>query len=204
MQRHVAITVVTLLVSSVAGGCLTNDGNEAEEEHVIMASLGSMLLAVDDLPHGYNMTLDENESGDRWQEKPLIESHDCKFRPRDENATGLPIIEIDAYKYHSTADAAAALHSAAPEMRRFLSTEFSRTTPSSVKTVGDNSTLERFQGQTNGTNIYENLTWTYILFRVDNVLIHLCLWGDTGWDLDQVALTVGYAETMARRMENEA
>lgn len=204
MSRYVAITAAVLLLATTTGGCLTNDGNEAGEEHVITASLGSMLLTTDDLPDGYTMPRDDNESGDRWQEKPLIERHDRNFRPKDENATGLPVIEIDAYTYHSTADATAALHSAAPEMRRFLSTEFNRTTPPVVETVGDNSTLERFQGQTNGTHIYSNLTWTYILFRVNNVLTLLTLWGDTDWDVDQVALTVGYAETMAQRMEHEA
>ena len=201
MNKHLLIIGITLLlITTGLSGCI----DEKPTGKLITAPLTTLALTLGDLPEGY---IEQTKRSEDYNisDRPIydgitaLDVHSVRFTPEiTENETVLLPIALYLFKFDSSEDAHIALYNMSEMRSSSLAGTFIRATPQNVKQIGDESTYELFQN----SPISYNNTYSYIYFRIANVVVFLLLnfRGMSDVEIDFVNLTINYAEIVESKI----
>jgi len=202
MKKQLVIVGVVVLFFVVGfSGCTEEDSTDDTNEKLVTASLDTLTLTLDDLPEGYvKWSDDHNYSGESIQGMIPSEFYEIHFVFQDpENDTGYPWIGLSLYKFNSSKDANTVLQALSEQVTNSLN-ESKRTTPQTVEQIGNESIYELYQGIEGEYYKYQNATFSFIHFRMRNVVVYLFLEGMPNDETDYVISAIDYAKIVESRI----
>ena len=202
MKKQLVIVGVVVLFFVVGfSGCTEEDSTDDTNEKFVTASLDTLTLTLDDLPEGYAKWSDDHDySGESIQGMIPLEFYEIHFVFQDpENDTGYPWIGLSFYKFNSSKDANTVLQALSEQVTNSLN-ESKRTTPQTVEQIGNESIYELYQGIEGEYYKYQNATFSFIHFRMRNVVVYLFLEGMPNDETDYVISAIDYAKIVESRI----
>jgi hypothetical protein len=197
--KLLVIGIITILIAVVFSGC-----NEKEES--VVYSLKSQGLNLDDLPSGYIKWTEESNYLNYSHEETIngIKPLEFYFVTYVFNNTELnnanPAIALTMFKFDTSDDAQEIMLNNSDNMINSLNSSLNRTTPQDISQIGDDSVYELFQGNMGEYYGYQNATWSFIYFRIENIVVNLLLEGIMEWNIDYVNLTFDYSKIIENRI----
>ena len=200
MNNHLLIVGITIVLLLGVGlsGCINNGDKNLET-----TPLDTFSLKIDDFPEGYiKWSEDYNQSVDTtlFGVTP-VEVYGVTFVfENPENNTVFPAVALSISKFNSSDAANVTLYNLSAQMSNSLKGSMNRITPQNVEKIGDNSIYELFEGSMGEYYGYQNATWSFVYFRIENILVYLLLQGIPDWELDYINLTINYAKIIEGRI----
>ena len=200
-KQLVIVGVVVLFVVIGFSGCTEEDSTDDTNEKLVTASLDTLTLTLDDVPEGYAKWSDDHDySGESIQGMIPSEFYEIHFVFQDpENDTGYPWIGLSLYKFNSSKDANTVLQALSEQVTNSLN-ESKRTMPQTVEQIGYESIYELYQGIEGEYYKYQNATFSFIHFRMRNVVVYLFLEGMPNDETDYIISTIDYTKIVESRI----
>jgi hypothetical protein len=199
-SKVLGLIIAVLLLTIAFSGC-----NEKKE--VVAYSLKSQGLKVDDLPSGYiKLTEESNYLNFSNEEtinviKPLEFYYVTYAFNNTELNTAYPAIALTMFRFNTSDDAQEIMLNLSDNLINSMTSLLNKTTPQDIPQIGDESVYELFQGNMGEYYGYQNATWSFIYFRIGNVVVNLLLEGLMEWNIDYVELTFNYTRIIEDRLD---
>lgn len=198
MKKFATIGIAALLILVVGlSGC-----NETTTEELITTSLIELALIPSDLPEGYiKWSEEQNYSGESINGINPSEYYFATlvFEEPDMDSS-FPSVAFYMYKFNSSGDAHIVTQNMSERIFDSLEEGLNQTTPQNIEQIGDESIYELFEGDMGEYYGYVNVTFSFICFRIKNVVVGLLIEGLMEWDIDYVNLTLSYARIVEQRI----
>jgi len=203
MKKQIGVIVAAfLLFAAVLSGCL-NDADEQDTTPTVkFPPLDTVNLKVEDLPDGYVKWSEEyNLSVSISKIIPAVEVYDLTFIYKEpEKNTGFPMIQLTLASFNSSEDAETVLYNSSERMSNILDEILNDTLVENVVQVGDTSIYKLYEGSLGEEYGYQNATWSFIYFRIENIVSFVLLDEIPSSEVDYVLLTIKYAEIVEERI----
>jgi hypothetical protein len=197
--KLLVIGIIAIFIAVAFSGC-----NEKEES--VVYSLKSQGLNLDDLPAGYIKWNEESNYLNYSHEETINGIKPLEFYivtyafNNTELNNAYPAIALTMFKFDASDDAQEIMLNLSDNMINSLNSSLNRATPQDISQIGDDSVYELFQGNMGEYYGYQNATWSFIYFRIENIVVNLLLEGIMEWNIDYVNLTFDYSKIIENRI----
>lgn len=185
---------------------IDNENKYDSNEHNITIykypPLEKMSLTLNDLPEGYvrlsqgpNVLFGINSS------VPAYEAFGKNFIYQDpENNSGFPVIINSLVRYNNSSDAEKALINSSKNMADTFDQMLPNILTWDNVTIGNQSIYRLYEGMFDQEYNYQNATWSYVYFRINNIISLIVVDEIPSSDLNYVDLTFQYARIVEERI----
>lgn len=203
MKKQIGVIVAAvLLFATVLSGCLNDVDEQDTTPTVEFPPLDMLSLKVEDLPDGYVKWSEEyNLSVSISKIIPAIKVYDITFIYKEPiNNTGFPMIQLTLASFNSSEDAETVLYNSSEQMSNILDEMLNNTSVENVEQVGNISIYKLYEGSMGEEYEYQNATWSFIYFKIENIVAFVLLDEIPSSEIDYVAFTIKYAEIVEERI----
>lgn len=190
MRKRYFLCIIFIFIFSSFSGCMNEQSNN---QNLITVPLESLSLTLKDLPEGYSISNIE-PSSEEIQGITETEFFGQNFLFTDPlNDTGYPWIGIHLYKFQTTKDAVDSIQYLSEKQNQTMD-ESKRNTPLTVEPIGNESIYDLFLNISGTYYKSTNATFSFIYFRLENVVVYLFLEGIPNNQMDYTLKTIEYAK----------
>ena len=203
MKKQIGVIVAAvLLFAAVLSGCLNDVDEQDTTPTVKFPPLDTLSLKIEDLPDGYVKWSEEyNLSVSISKIIPAVEVYDVTFIYKEPaNNTGFPMMQLTLASFNSSEDAETVLYNSSEQMSNILDGMLNKTSVENVEQVGNTSIYNLYEGSMGAEYGYQNATWSFIYFRIENIVAFVLLDEIPPSEIDYVGFTIKYAEIVEERI----
>jgi len=199
MKKRIMIVIFFFLLSFVIfNGCLDDTTTQVAD----LTPLDTFSLKVEDLPEGYVKWSEEyNLSVAISKVVTPIDVYDIVFTYKEPDySSGFPTVQLTLSRFNSSYDAEVVLQNSSEKMSDILDLILNSSYIENVVQVGNSSIYMLYQGSLGEEYENESATWSFIYFRIENILVYLLINEVPSSEVDYVCLTLKYAEIVEERI----
>ena len=199
MKKRIMIVIFFFLLSFVIfNGCLDDTTTQVAD----LTPLDTFSLKVEDLPEGYVKWSEEyNLSVAISKVVTPIDVYDIVFTYKEPDySSGFPTVQLTLSRFNSSDDAEVVLQNSSEKMSDILDLILNSSYIENVVQVGNSSIYMLYQGSLGEEYENESATWSFIYFRIENILVYLLINEVPSSEVDYVCLTLKYAEIVEERI----
>ena len=187
-----------LLSFVIFNGCLDDTTTQVAD----LTPLDTFSLKVEDLPEGYVKWSEEyNLSVAISKVVTPIDVYDIVFTYKEPDySSGFPTVQLTLSRFNSSYDAEVVLQNSSEKMSDILDLILNSSYIENVVQVGNSSIYMLYQGSLGEEYENESATWSFIYFRIENILVYLLINEVPSSEVDYVCLTLKYAEIVEERI----
>lgn len=203
MKKQIGVIVAAvLLFAAVLSGCLNDVDEQDTTPTVKFPPLDTLSLKIEDLPDGYVKWSEEyNLSVSISKIIPAVEVYDVTFIYKEPaNNTGFPMMQLTLASFNSSEDAETVLYNSSEQISNILDEMLNNTSVENVEQVGNTSIYKLYEGSMGAEYGYQNATWSFIYFRIENIVAFVLLDEIPSSEMDYVGFTIKYAEIVEERI----
>jgi len=166
--------------------------------------LYNISLRLNDFPREYVLYLESYNSTFGFNFSiPVYEVYNEQFIYKDpENNSGFPMIITTFCRFNSSADAEAVMIKSSGQMANTFNKILNCISEGNNITIGNHSIYRLYQGSMGKEYNYQNASWSYVYFRMQNILVLILLDEVPSSDIDYEDLTFQYARIIEDRLNN--
>ena len=201
MKKQIMILIFVVLLTLVnLNGCVDNSSIPLNK----VVSLDSLSLDVGDLPEGYNIWSESyNLSVAISSIVSPLDIYDIVFIYGESgNFSGFPLVQLTLTRFNSSDYAEIVLQNSTEMMSKILNTILNLKSIENIEQVGNKSIYKLYQGLLGDDYENQSATWSFIYFRIDNILAYLLVNEIPTSEIDYVNLTMKYAKIVEERINS--
>ena len=201
MKKQIMIVIFVVLLTLVnINGCVDNTSTPKNK----LVPLDALSLNVEDLPEGYNVWSESyNLSVAISSIVSPLEVYDIVFIYGESgNYSGFPLVQLTLSRYYSSDYAELVLQNSSERMSVILDTILNLTSTENIEQIGDESIYKLYQGLLGDDYENQSATWSFIYFRIENILAYLLVNEIPSSEIDYVNLTIKYAKIVEERINS--
>lgn len=192
MKEKYIFAVLILIITTLFIGC-TEQKMTTDDLELISESLNTVALKINDLPDGYSVQQinETNKNINNVVTKEYLEKHFSFSNP--ETDIGYPWIGLKLYKFSNLNQANQSFEFLNNEISESIDPSKENTSPN-VNLIGNESEHKVFENVDGMNYKTKNVTFSYIIFRVKNVVIYLFTEGLPSQEINYSQITFDYAQ----------
>jgi PKD repeat protein len=183
------------------------DNIEKIKKNIIVDSLPHLdriSLTIDDLPEGYiKFSEDFNRTfGINQTIKPFKAYGETFIYNYPINNTGYPLIISSFCRYNKSNDAEEVMIHSSKQMSNTFNELLDNKTIEKIENIGNQSIIRLYQGNLGENYEYQNASWSFIYFRIKNIIVFILLDEIPSSNIDYIDLIYNYSKTIENRINN--
>lgn len=201
MKKQIMILIILIILTLVnLNGCLDNSPTTNNK----LISLESMSLNVQDLPEGYNIWSESyNQSVAISSIVSPLDVYDVVFIYGESgNYSGFPLVQLTLTRFYSSDYAEIVLQNSSERMSEILNSILNLKSTEKPEKIGNNSIYNLYQGRLSDDYENQSATWSFIYFRIEDILAYLLVNEIPTSEIDYVNLTINYAKIVESRINS--
>ena len=202
MKKQIKIVILIFILTFInLNGCVDNESNTKNK----LVPLDTLSLNVEDFPAGYV----------KWSESynlsvaissivSPLDVYDIVFIYREPgNDSGFPLVQLTLSRFYSSDYAELVLQNSSERMSVILDSIINLTSTENIEKIGNNSIYKLYQGLLGDDYENQSATWSFIYFRIENIVAYLLVNEVPTSEIDYVNITIKYAKIVEERINSK-